>query len=260
MTCHEVERLIIAYAQGGAIPPEAAAHIAGCKSCTSLAMAFAPTDPPPAPSSEQLQQIKSGIVATLKPVQPLAPTRVFVSALILIAVFAAAAGVLELGTAGWHALSPLQATAVFTALAVSLFVLSFSLARQIIPGSRLLLPPHLSVLGFVAIVGAIFGTMYQAHSEPAFISTGLMCLRIGLECAVPVAALCWLVLRRGAILNPKALGLLIGALAGLSGLLLLEIFCPNLNAYHVLAWHLGVVLASTLGGMAAGFIVEHFRQ
>jgi len=260
VTCHEVERLIIPYAQGGAVPPEAAAHIAGCKSCTSLVMALSQTDPPPAPSAEQLWQIMSGIVATLKPVKPLAPTRVFVWALMLVAVFAAAVGVIELGTAGWHALSLLQATAVFTTLAVCVFVLALSLARQIVPGSRPLLPAHLSVLGFLAIIGAIFSTMYQAHPEPAFLSTGLMCLRIGLECAVPVAALCWLVLRRGAILNPRALGVLTGALAGLSGLLLLEIFCPNLNAYHVLAWHLGAVLASTLGGLATGIIVEHFRE
>jgi hypothetical protein len=184
---------------------------------------------------------------------------VLASALLVIAAFAAAIGVFELGTAGWRTLNVLQAAAVFTALAACSVLLALSLARQIVPGSRVLLPASWSVFGFLAIIGAIFVTLYQAHPEPAFVSTGLVCLRIGLECAAPVAALCWLVLRRGAILNPRAVGALTGALAGFSGLLLLEIFCPNLNAYHVLAWHLGAVLASTLGGTATGIIVEHFR-
>jgi len=260
MTCRDIERLILPYAQGAEIPPEAAAHITGCAKCASLVRAMAATEPAPIPSSERLQQIKAGIVAGLKPVKPLAPTRVFVAALILIAAFAAAVGVFELGTAGWHALSVLQAAAVFTALAGCALVLAVSLARQIVPGSRVWLPAAWSVFGFLAIMGAIFAILYQPQREPTFISTGLVCLRIGLECALPVALLCWLILRRGAILNPVAAGALTGALAGLSGLLLLEIFCPNLNAYHILTWHLGAVVASTLGGTIIGVIVERVRK
>jgi hypothetical protein len=120
------------------------------------------------------------------------------------------------------------------------------------PGSRVLVPAPWIVLGFPVVMGAIFATLFRAQPEALFVATGLTCLRIGLECALPVAAVCWLVLRRGAVLGERTAGALAGALAGLSGLLLLEIFCPNLNAYHVLAWHLGAAVVSTAAGMAAG--------
>jgi hypothetical protein len=260
VTCRDVESLIIPYARGAAIPPEAAAHIAGCPSCSRLVRAMANSDPLPAPTPEQLRRIEAGMLAGLKPVKPLAPTGALTGAFMLVSLLAAAIGVFELGVAGWHALNVWQATAVFAALAASSIVLALTLARQMAPGSRVLLPASGIVFGFPAIIGAIFVTLFQPHPEAGFIPTGLMCLRIGLECAVPVGVLSWLILRRGAILNPLAAGALAGALAGLTGLLLLEIFCPNLNAYHVLAWHLGAAVASTLGGAAIGFVVEHLRE
>jgi hypothetical protein len=48
-----------------------------------------------------------------------------------------------------------------------------------------------------------------------------------------------------------------GALAGLSGLTVLEVFCPNLNKYHVLVWHLGAVLTSIIGCVAIGLLAEY---
>ena len=88
-------------------------------------------------------------------------------------------------------------------------------------------------------------------------NTGLLCLEIGLACAIPAAALLWLVLRRGAILSPVLTGATAGALAGLSGLTVLEVFCPNLNKYHILVWHLGAVLASIIGCLAIGLLAEY---
>jgi hypothetical protein len=58
--------------------------------------------------------------------------------------------------------------------------------------------------------------------------------------------------------EPRVTGATAGALAGLSGLTVLEIFCPNLNAYHILVWHMGAVLASAVGGMAIGILAEYF--
>ena len=57
-------------------------------------------------------------------------------------------------------------------------------------------------------------------------------------------------------LNRIAAGALAGALAGLSGLALLEIFCPNLNRYHILVWHLGAALTSTIVGILAGIVAQ----
>jgi hypothetical protein len=259
VTCRELEDLLIPYAKGAAIPPGAAAHIAACERCRTLAGALGESDDAVPPSLEQLQRIKAETMADLKPVGPLAPTGVLWLALLLIAAAAAAGGVLELGTAGWRALGPLTRIAVFTALAAGCGLLGLSLARQVVPGSRVLFPTPLFVIAVLGIMASIFATLFHPHREPTFIATGLVCLRIGLECAAPVAILSWLVLRRGEFLNPVAAGAMMGALAGLSGLVLLEIFCPNLNKYHILVWHLGAALLSTCAGTAVGIVAEYRR-
>ena len=41
------------------------------------------------------------------------------------------------------------------------------------------------------------------------------------------------------ILSPGLTGTIAGGLAGLVGWVVLELQCPNLNLYHILAWHWG---------------------
>jgi len=110
------------------------------------------------------------------------------------------------------------------------------------------------------VLAAGFAVLFHPIEEATFVATGLVCLRIGLECAIPAALAVWLILRRGAFLTPLVTAATTGALAGLSGLVVLEIFCPNLNVYHVLIWHLGAALASAVGGLAAGFILSRTRS
>ena len=101
---------------------------------------------------------------------------------------------------------------------------------------------------------AILAALFQPHVEATFIATGLVCLGIGIACAIPTAILSRLALRRGAVLDPLRAGATGGALAGLSGLVVLEIICPNLNRDHILVWHLGAALISA----AAGFSIAAF--
>jgi hypothetical protein len=56
------------------------------------------------------------------------------------------------------------------------------------------------------------------------------------------------VLRRGFAVNPAGAGLAAGTLAGLAGLLMLEIHCPNFRAPHVMVWHTAVVPVSAVTG------------
>jgi len=211
----------------------------------------------PAPSpAEQWKPIETAILADLKPVKPLAPAGVRFFALMSIVAVVAAAGGAVLGIAGWQALTLLQRSAVFTALAIGAGLLAFSVGRQIVPGSKLLLPPYWLVLAIGGVMAGVFASLFQPHQEPTFLATGLVCLRIGTGCAMAAALLVWLELRRGAILNPMFTGATAGALAGLGGLAVLEIFCPNPNEYHILVWHLGALLASVLGGIAIGSLVE----
>jgi len=60
------------------------------------------------------------------------------------------------------------------------------------------------------------------------------------------------VLRRGFAVNPAGAGLAAGTLAGLAGLLMLEIHCPNFRAPHVMVWHTALVpVSAVIGGLLA---------
>jgi len=257
VNCRDIDGLVISYASGETTSPEAAAHIAGCERCRRLVQAIGLTSPLSQPSPEQLKRIESGLLADLTPVKPLPARGVLCFELLFILLVVVAIGNALLGTSGWHALSLLQRIAVFTALAAAAGLLAFSASRQIVPGSRFRLSPYVLVVAVFGVITGGCSILFLPQSEAQFISTGLVCLKIGLEVAIPAAALLWLLLRRGAILNPVLTGATAGALAGLSGLTVLEIFCPNLNEYHILVWHLGAVFTSITGGVAIGLIAEY---
>jgi len=260
VTCRDAELSIARSADGAVIPAEAAAHIAACERCRSLASALRVRVSTAGPSPEQLTEIKAGIVTSLEPVKPVPADGVLFLCLMLILALTTAAGVGELGIAGWRALDVWTRTAVFAALTAGSLLLAFSVVQQIVPGSRVVIPARTSIASVLGVLTGIFLTLFRPHPEPTFVATGLVCLRIGLECAIPAAALSWLVLRRGVILNPLTAGALTGVLAGLSGLAVLEVFCPNLNRYHILIWHLGATVISGIAGTTAFFIAHHFGQ
>jgi hypothetical protein len=85
-------------------------------------------------------------------------------------------------------------------------------------------------------------------------------MKNGLAFSAPAAILLWFILRRGAILYPKLIGAIAGGLAGLAGLSVLEINCPNLNAFHILIWHEGVLVISSLGGALLGATVKSIQR
>ncbi len=254
MNCRDVDNLIHSHASGAPVPPEAAGHIAACDRCRPLARVLAePPDAPP-PSPEQLRRIEGALLADLKPVKPLLPPAVLSLALLGVLLVVAAIGVAILGIDGWRALSLWRRISVFTGLSAAAGLLAFSLARQVVPGSKLLLSPYWLLAGIGASMFAILAALFQPHVEATFIATGLVCLGIGIACAIPTAILSRLALRRGAVLDPLRAGATGGALAGLSGLVVLEIICPNLNRDHILVWHLGAALISA----AAGFSIAAF--
>jgi hypothetical protein len=49
-------------------------------------------------------------------------------------------------------------------------------------------------------------------------------------------------------------------LAGLAGTTTLELHCPNLDVWHILASHLGVAVLGALVGFIAGMVVESFSR
>jgi hypothetical protein len=237
-----------------------AEHLRGCQRCRSLTRLLEEAGKGPVPSESQLKRIQTGIVEHLEPVLPLPPSRVFLSACAIIFLFVVAAGVLRLGTNGWSALNIWQRIGVFASLAASAILLAASMVRQMVPGSRHAVPPAALPVGILLALMLLIATAFRSHGEPAFVADGLVCMKNGLTYSVPAALMFWLVLLRGAILSPKLIGAAAGGLAGLTGLSVLEVNCPNLNIFHVLVWHWGVVLVGSLAGALAGAAAEHIER
>ncbi len=255
MTCRDVEDVLL-FVSGAAIPPDLAAHIAGCEPCQRLVHAMADAGLGAAPTSGHLKQIEAAILVGLKPVRPLPHARWLSLMLLLGIVVVVGGGERVFGSLGWSALAWTQRLAMFTVLAAGVVLLAFSGGRQVVPGSRLLVPPALAPVGIPVVVAVLVTVLFPPHHQSAFVSQGLKCLAIGLVCSILAGVLLWLLLRRGAILHPMVTGPTAGVLAGLGGLTVLEIHCPNLDMDHILAWHVGALLVSALVGMAIGAVAE----
>jgi hypothetical protein len=120
-----------------------------------------------------------------------------------------------------------------------------------IPGSRGF-PPAVPALASCLTLAALFTSIFPDHSGGRFVPDGVRCLIAGLGGAVPVAAAAWWTLRRGFAASRRSAGVAIGGFAGLAGLTMLELHCPNFRLPHLLLWHLAVVAAGAASGYFFG--------
>ena len=210
------------------------------------------------PSEGRLKQIQAMINEDLRAVRPLASSRVFLLAFMLVSLVVVVSGSLLIGMKGWGALSRIQGTTVLAALTASTILLAISVVRQMAPGGKHSISPRLLLIGILTLLILVTAAIFHIRHESAFVPDGLTCLRTGLTYSIPAALVFWAFLSRGAILYPKLTGAAAGGLAGLIGLGVLEVGCSNLNMFHILVWHLGVILLCTLGGMLLGVAAEFF--
>jgi hypothetical protein len=203
---------------------------------------------PPLPP-DRLKQIEAALIADLTPVRPLAPTGVYLAALAGIFTAVCIVGCYMIGQSGWHALSELQKVAVFVPLAAMTAFLAFSVVRQMRPAAKYTRSSAVFSAGIFIVLLLIMTVIFQPAQESAFVRHGLACFRTGMAFAIPSALLFALVLRRGAALSPLLTGATAGGLAGLVGLTVLEIHCPNLNVYHIVVWHVSVTLVCVVAGL-----------
>ena len=260
MTCREVEQ---ALAMSGVKEAEVAmqsvrGHIEGCRSCRELVRVVEIPFHAAQVSSIQIERLRDTIVDDLHPIRPLLPAWVFFLIFALIFAGLSYVGICYLGTIGWSVLMPLQKIAVFATLASCAALLSFSLVRQMVPGEKSLLPTGLPPVVLV-ILCLVVASVFQVRTDPHFVRTGEACLKAGLPYAVPAGLLFWLVLRRGLILSPQAVGAIAGSLAGLVGTTVLELHCPDLNVWHILIWHVGIVLLGMLAGLLIAIAGQAIR-
>ena len=259
MTCREIDGAIGSNSGDLPLPREAAQHVDECEVCRLLVDALDKGHGGLEPSTDRLKQIQATINEDLRAVRPMASSRVFLLGFMLITLVVVVTGSLVVGMKGWGALSRVQGTTVLAALTASTILLAISVVRQMVPGGKHSISPRLLPIGILALLIFVTAAIFPVQHESTFIPDGLTCLRTGLAYSIPVALVFWALLRRGAILYPMLMGAAAGGFAGLIGLGVLEVGCSNLNLFHVLVWHLGVILLCTLGGMLLGAAVEFFR-
>jgi hypothetical protein len=260
MTCHDIDNLINSKA-GNALPAEeAVAHLDTCDKCRALISVLNEEWKLASLTAGQLERIQARIVETLKPVRPLAPASLFLFTCAIIFLSIVAIGVMPFGMQGWGALGIGQRVAVFATLAGSAVLLGVSMVGQMVPGSKYALAPAALPVGILTVLLILIAAIFRPQADPGFFQSGLTCMKNGLTYSIPGALFFWLLVRRGAILFPKLIGAAAGGLAGLIGLSVLEITCPNLDVYHVLVWHGGVVVISSVAGALFGAGVEYIDR
>jgi hypothetical protein len=192
----------------------------------------------------------------LRPVRPLPPTWMLTGGLALICAAVAVAAAARAGFYGIEKLGLSERVLIFSTLGILVWVAGKEFVSQLIPGSS----QRFSVGAFVTIGSAallgVFALVFRDYRTDHFISAGIACLLTGLLLAIPAAFLSWLLLQRGFAVNPVAAGLVGGALAGLSGVTMLELHCANFQALHVLVWHTAVVPVSAAAGALVGWALR----
>jgi hypothetical protein len=258
MNCRDVERSLIEHEKSGAarLPAQVQEHVLICNRCGEFLRALNPSITEDAPAPENLRRLKDALTAGLRPVRPLAPARYFFAAFAVIFILIVAAGVYRLGASGIKSMSPGQSITILCALSASAGLLVYSLVHQMTPGSQHRISPTRLPAAVVGLLALSMAALFQFQPERHFWGTGLSCLRAGGPFALLAALPFWLLLRRGAGISPRVTGAAAGLLAGLVTTSAQEIYCPILDALHILTWHLGVALLGAMIGLAAGLAVE----
>jgi len=253
MNCKDVAR---ALSEESLLPPQAQDHVRNCNRCQELVNALNRPVGADSPSPETLRHIADGMATGLRPVRPVAPARYFFGAFAVIFVSVAALGVYRMGAFAIAVMTPMQTAAIFSALAVSTGLLAYSLVQQMVPGSRHRIPPRLLPIAITISLTIAMAVLFQFQHERHFWANAWACIRAGTPFGALAAVPFWLMLRRGAILSPGMTGAATGLLAGLVGTSVLEIHCPNLDAWHILVSHLGVAILFALAGLVIGLASE----
>ncbi len=200
-----------------------------------------------------LDRVANSIGSSLGPVRPLPEPWVLVGGLALICAAVALAGAARAGFYGIQALSVLDRALIFSTLGVLIWLAATLAVGEMIPGSRRRIAPKtLLAAGSLALV-VVFVVLFHDYRTEHFVSQGIACLTAGLLHAIPAAVASWFLLRRGFAVNPVAAGIVVGTLAGLAGVTMLELHCKNLETLHVMLWHTAVLPVSAGAGALLGW-------
>jgi len=256
MNCDDLNLALVGECAVSPLPLDAQGHLKSCKRCQELVIALTVPIPSDQPSRCDLSQIERRLVAELRAVRPVLSTRYLFVAFGAIFVSAVSLNVHRLGAFAVAAMSPLRAGIILGALTISTWLMIYSLVHQMVPGSRHRVSPELLPIAITISLMVTIAVLFRFQHERDFWAGARACLMTGTPIGFVTAVPFWLVLRRGAVLSPIVTGAATGLLSGLVGMSTLEIHCPNLEAWHILVSHLGVVALCSIGGLVLGVAAE----
>jgi hypothetical protein len=252
MTCRDIAKLL---AESTPLPAAAAGHLRTCERCRLLAASPAPYSGPASIDAGLEQRLIDMVTSDLAPVHLLSPPWVYTAALLVLAAVVAAAGVALLGMRGWHATSIFQKLYFLTLLTAGIAACAASLSQFMFPGA---LPRIRSwILGAVALAAVVGGgALYPLLRYDHFARAVATCFTIGMAHAAILCTAAVFILRRGLVLSRRAAAALAGLLGGFTGLTVLFVFCPHLDAGHYLLAHATVVIACAALGPAIVAVMD----
>jgi len=254
MTCREVNEYLdrSSPSDQASLPQMLGKHLENCECCRGLWELLARRPCPRQVPQQVRSRIEHELLGSLEPVAPLPKTGRLALGFVLIfgGLSALFVGLLAAPEAPGVNSFPFFAVAV-VASAVGL-LLSLALSREMAPGEKRYVSPtaaHSSaLLGLFAAVALVF----PWRIDERFLAESWHCFRAGFLMSLPAAGLALLLLRRGAVLSPEAVGAGTGLLAGLVGVLSLHFSCTILTAPHIVLGHVMIPVAGVLIGYAAG--------
>ncbi len=200
-----------------------------------------------------LRRVTASMAASLMPVRPVAPEWMLASGVLAMTALYAAAAASWLGFYGIRKMGGAGIALMFSLLAAVTCAAALKTIAAMTPGSRRWIGSWtlvaLAMAGFLAVDAVLF----HDYSLGRFVPQGISCLKAGVEVAVPAGLSSWFLLRRGFAVKPVSAGLSAGTLAGMAGVVMLELHCPNFRAPHVMVWHTAVIPVSGLLGMLGSF-------
>ena len=202
-----------------------------------------------------LDGISKSIQSSLHPVRPISASWILAGGLIAICGAVALAGAMLLGPHGIRKMNALEVGLIFPVLGILVWIAAVLCVAETIPGSRRPMSPWLLAVSACVALAAVFGLLFHDYGTERFVSQGMKCLIAGLAHALPASLAGWWLLSRGFAVNASAAGLAKGVLAGLAGVAMLELHCPNFEAPHVMVWHIAVIPIAGAVGMLVAWMI-----
>lgn len=205
------------------------------------------------PDSTRLAEVRKEFTQSAAPVRPL-PSNAAIMALCL-GVFIALGVILAVpvGFYGFAKMSTPARWMEYSVLLLLALVLAGGVVEQMIPGSRRIMRPVWGVLIAIVLLSLTALLLFPDFDTTSFVPRGIGCLRYGLLSSIPAAGLTWLLMRRGFIADPLGGAVSGGAFSGLLGAAVLALHCPIFSAPHIVVWHAGVIVVTSVAGACIGY-------